>query len=51
MCSHLQRCPGVERQVEKAKETEAKIDVELKELQATLANIEQARPFEELTVG
>ncbi|KAF8665793.1 hypothetical protein AX16_000238 [Volvariella volvacea WC 439] len=35
--------------VEKAKETEAKIDVELKELQATLANIEEARPFDELT--
>jgi F-type H+-transporting ATPase subunit d len=37
-------------QVEKAKETEEKIDVELKELQATLANIEQARPFDQLTV-
>lgn len=37
-------------QVSKAKETEEKIDVELKELQATLANIEQARPFEQLTV-
>ncbi|KAF4574910.1 ATP synthase d subunit [Pleurotus pulmonarius] len=36
--------------VEKAKETEAKIDIELKELQATLANIEEARPFEDLTV-
>ncbi|TFK74454.1 ATP synthase d subunit [Pluteus cervinus] len=35
--------------VEKAKETEAKIDVELKELQSTLSNIEQARPFDELT--
>jgi hypothetical protein len=29
---------------------EEKIDVEIKELQATLANIEEARPFEELTV-
>lgn len=38
-------------QVAKAKETEEKIDVELKELQATLANIEQSRPFEQLTVG
>lgn len=37
-------------QVAKAQETEAKIDVELKELQATLANIEDARPFDELTV-
>ncbi|KAF8845617.1 ATP7, subunit D of the stator stalk of mitochondrial F1F0 ATP synthase [Paxillus ammoniavirescens] len=36
--------------VEKARETAAKIDVELKELQATLANIEEARPFEDLTV-
>lgn len=35
--------------VAKAQETEAKIDVELKELQATLANIEDARPFEQLT--
>jgi len=35
--------------VEKAKETEQKIDVELQELQATLANIEEARPFEQLT--
>ncbi|KAF9036057.1 mitochondrial ATP synthase [Hymenopellis radicata] len=33
----------------KAKETEEKIDVELKELQATLANIEEARPFDQLT--
>ena len=37
-------------QVAKAKETEAQIDVELKDLQATLANIEEARPFEDLTV-
>ncbi|KAG6919302.1 hypothetical protein DXG01_007435 [Tephrocybe rancida] len=36
--------------VEKAKETEEKIDIELKELQATLANIEDARPFDQLTV-
>lgn len=40
----------VDVQVAKAKETEAQIDVELKELQATLANIEEARPFEDLTV-
>ncbi|KAJ3554798.1 hypothetical protein NM688_g2921 [Phlebia brevispora] len=36
--------------VAKAKETADKIDVELKDLQATLANIEEARPFEDLTV-
>ncbi|KAH9165437.1 ATP synthase d subunit [Lactarius sanguifluus] len=36
--------------VVKAKETEAKIDVELKDLQATLSNIQDARPFEDLTV-
>lgn len=34
----------------KAKETTEKIDIELKDLQATLANIEDARPFEDLTV-
>ena len=37
-------------QVAKAKETEEKIDIELKELQATLANIEEARSFENLRV-
>ena len=37
-------------QVAKAEETSEKIDVELKELHATLSNIEGARPFEELTV-
>lgn len=37
-------------QVAKAQETADKIDVELKDLQATLANIEDARPFEDLTV-
>ncbi|THH21031.1 hypothetical protein EW146_g442 [Bondarzewia mesenterica] len=36
--------------VAKAQETAAQIDVELKDLQATLANIEEARPFEDLTV-
>jgi len=36
--------------VAKAKETAEKIDIELKELQTTLANIEGARPFEDLTV-
>jgi F-type H+-transporting ATPase subunit d len=37
--------------VTKAQETERKIDVELKELRQTLANIEDARPFEQLTVS
>jgi len=36
--------------VAKAQETSTKIDEELKALQATLQNIEQARPFEDLTV-
>ncbi|KAF8495233.1 mitochondrial ATP synthase [Russula emetica] len=36
--------------IAKAKETEAQIDVELKDLQATLSNIQDARPFEDLTV-
>ncbi|KZV71421.1 ATP synthase d subunit [Peniophora sp. CONT] len=35
--------------VTKAQETEAAIDVELKDLQATLKNIEDAREFEDLT--
>jgi len=39
-----------EKAVEKAQETAKQIDLELKELQATLANIENARPFEDLTV-
>ncbi|KAJ3925552.1 MAG: hypothetical protein NXY57DRAFT_1068508 [Lentinula lateritia] len=33
-----------------AKETEEKIDVELGDLQATQADIEEARPFQDLTV-
>ena len=37
-------------QVAKAQETEQHIEEELKNLQATLANIEEARPFEDLTV-
>jgi hypothetical protein len=37
-------------QVASAQEMEEKIDVEIKQLQATLANIEEARPFEDLTV-
>jgi len=35
--------------VEKAKETEVQIDIELKDLQATLKNIEDARNFEDLS--
>ena len=41
----------VELQIANAKETESKIDEELKDLQATLSNIEDARPFDELTVN
>ncbi|EIM88153.1 mitochondrial ATP synthase [Stereum hirsutum FP-91666 SS1] len=48
--SHVKAIETFEvKAVAKAKETEAQIDVELKELQATLANIEEARPFEDLT--
>ncbi|KAJ3912329.1 hypothetical protein F5877DRAFT_54193, partial [Lentinula edodes] len=36
--------------VSTAKETEEKIDAELGDLQATQANIEEARPFQDLTV-
>ncbi|KAJ7265857.1 ATP synthase d subunit [Mycena haematopus] len=36
--------------VASAQQMEEKIDVEIKQLQATLANIEEARPFEDLTV-
>lgn len=38
-------------QIENAKATEQKIDEELKGLQATLANIENVRPFDELSVS
>ena len=38
-------------QASSAAETSKKIDEELKELQSTLSNIEQARPFEDLTVS
>jgi len=48
---HLKAIDAFEaKAVAKAKETEEKIDVELKELQATLANIEEARPFQDLSV-
>ena len=40
----------VKLQIANAKETESKIDEELKDLQATLKNIEDAREFEDLTV-
>ena len=36
--------------MENAKETENKIDAELTTLQQTLADIEEARPFDQLTV-
>jgi len=36
--------------IAKAKETEAQIDVELNDLQATLSNIQDARSFEDLTI-
>ncbi|KAH8105510.1 ATP synthase d subunit [Cristinia sonorae] len=48
--SHIKAIETFEtKAVAKAQETAEKIDVELKDLQATLANIEEARPFEELT--
>lgn len=37
--------------VAKAKEAEDKIDAELKTLEQTLADIEEARPFDQLTVS
>jgi F-type H+-transporting ATPase subunit d len=48
----LFRFPGCHfvSQIAKAKETEAQIDVELNDLQATLSNIQDARSFEDLTV-
>lgn len=49
--THLKAIETFEtKAVEKARETEQKVDLELKELQATLANIEEARPFDQLTV-
>lgn len=36
--------------VKNAEATKQKVDLELKDLEKTLANIESARPFEELTV-
>ncbi|KAF8076037.1 ATP7, subunit D of the stator stalk of mitochondrial F1F0 ATP synthase [Lyophyllum atratum] len=49
--THLKAIETFEtKAVEKAKETEHKIDIELKELKITLANIEEARPFDQLTV-
>ncbi|KAI0721985.1 ATP synthase d subunit [Cerioporus squamosus] len=48
--AHIKAIEAFEtKAVAKAKETTEKIDAELKDLQATLANIEQARPFEDLT--
>ena len=37
-------------QIAKAKETEVPIDVKLRDLQEALANIQDARPFKDLTV-
>jgi len=49
--SHIKAIETFEtKAVAKAQETADKIDVELRDLQATLANIEEARPFEDLTV-
>jgi len=36
--------------IKNAEETKNKVDLELKDLEATLKNIETARPFDELTV-
>lgn len=36
--------------IKNAEETKGRVDLELKDLQATLKNIEEARPFEDLTV-
>ena len=36
--------------VKSAEETKGRVDGELRELEATLKNIETARPFEDLTV-
>jgi hypothetical protein len=36
--------------VKSAEETKGKVDLELKDLEKTLKNIEEARPFDELTV-
>ena len=36
--------------VKNAEETKGKVDTELRELEKTLKNIEEARPFEDLTV-
>ncbi|KAI0079764.1 ATP synthase d subunit [Panus rudis PR-1116 ss-1] len=48
--AHLKAIETFEsKAVAKAQETSEKIDVELKDLQATLANIEDARPFEDLS--
>lgn len=48
--AHIKAVEAFEtKAVAKAQETAEKIDVELKELQATLANIEEARPFDDLS--
>ncbi|KAG7086763.1 hypothetical protein E1B28_002695 [Marasmius oreades] len=37
--------------LENAKETEKKVDAEIEQLKATLANIEEARPFDQLSAN
>jgi len=50
--AHVQAIEAFEaKAILQAQAMEEKIDVEIKELQATLANIEEARPFDELTVN
>jgi len=50
--AHIQAIETFEaKAILQAQAMEEKIDVEIKELQATLANIEEARPFDELTVN
>ncbi|KAL9931312.1 hypothetical protein V8E36_009822 [Tilletia maclaganii] len=48
--AHLKAIDAFEaKAVEQAKATEAKIEAELKDLKATLKNIEEARPFDQLS--
>ncbi|CAD6890618.1 unnamed protein product [Tilletia controversa] len=48
--AHIKAIDAFEsKAVEQAKATEAKIESELKDLKATLKNIEDARPFDQLT--
>ncbi|KDN53142.1 putative ATP7-F1F0-ATPase complex, FO D subunit [Tilletiaria anomala UBC 951] len=50
VAAHLKAIDAFEaKAVEQAQETAAKIESELKDLRATLKNIEDARPFDQLT--